>query len=201
MIITKKLNGFHLTVFNIIHLYTIVIIKRLKGFGSFWKPPKPRRIRQYNLDVYEHKRGRFTGRHPLCGVCITCRACGYSFDPIGAHGGFLSHASGSHGDGLAMVDRLWGVGNLCAHIGTVRTTRCESNLSAAADCYADSHINPIRHRDSNIIADKHIDADDYTDSFADVDSQWDINFHTDSNSVSDSNGHCFCHPYIDLNPN
>lgn len=80
--------------------------------------------RQYNLDVYGHKRGRYTGRYSLCGVCITCRACGYSLDPIRTHGCFLSHAARPHAERLAMVDHIVCFERDCGHSRSVRSACC-----------------------------------------------------------------------------
>ena len=94
--------------------------------------------RQYNLEAYEHERGRYTGCCHLCGVCITGRACGYSFDPIRTHGCFLSHPTRTHGDWLAVVDSLPGVGRNRDRRGSVWSARCESDV-----CPGSGHCHSI----------------------------------------------------------
>jgi len=123
--------------------------------------------RQYNLDVYEHGSGCYSGCCLIRTGCVAGCTCRHPIHSVCAQGCFLSNARRLYGNGLAMADRCLCLILIFDCLSRVWTNGRQSDLSAAAHAHCISYFDSVADRDSNSIA------HDYKYTHADLNSEWD----------------------------
>ena len=125
--------------------------------------------RQYNLEVYEHKRGHYTDRCSLCGLGTIGCTCGHSFHSIFTNGCLLSHASCPHGYRLAVADHILRTGCFCSCNRCCGSARCRADVRAGTRTNGHACSDFTSHRGSPNPACGHKHASPHTDFRSDSD--------------------------------